>query len=322
ESVSKQGRKNAKPVPTLDDSPFDDLDVDLAHGMDYMESEEAVNEGRTSSKTEELNVTNDVEKGSDEKGGSTKDPVSTTMPKEVGIAMPEVSTARILADSTAHPIPTTVFKDEDIFLDDALPLPTIDPKDKGKRILEEEPEPVNVKSKGQDEAQMAMDEELRSQMMTYLRHVGGYKHAQLNRKSFKEIQVLYERQKKHVQDFVPIGFAEDKRRIEEINKKAGGEDTSTKRIGDTRMKIMSKRKKTDSDLEEEEHLKTFLKIVQDEEGIIDYENLKSWDFYENCEVHTLILEDGIEIHMLAEGMMSLKLIDESASDSAYNLLRF
>nr|GEZ00672.1 hypothetical protein [Tanacetum cinerariifolium] len=31
ESVSKQGRKNAKPVPTLDDSPFDDLDVDLAH---------------------------------------------------------------------------------------------------------------------------------------------------------------------------------------------------------------------------------------------------------------------------------------------------
>nr|GFC31719.1 hypothetical protein [Tanacetum cinerariifolium] len=58
ESVSKKGRKNAKPRPTLDDSAFDDLDVDLAHGMDYMETTETVNEGRTSSKTEELNVLN------------------------------------------------------------------------------------------------------------------------------------------------------------------------------------------------------------------------------------------------------------------------
>ncbi|GJQ95102.1 hypothetical protein Tco_0006241 [Tanacetum coccineum] len=29
-------------------------------------------------------------------------------------------------------------------------------------------------------------------------------------------------------------------------------------------------------------------------------NLKSWDLYENCGVHTLILEDGTEIHMLVE----------------------
>ncbi|GKE73599.1 hypothetical protein Tco_1535640 [Tanacetum coccineum] len=153
--------------------------------------------------------------------------------------------------------------------------------------------------------------------------------------------------------------------------------------------------KTDSDLEEEEHLKTFLKLVSDKEGIIDYEVLekrsltrnqnsiiltnmeqsasttgsldltevldglkpflrwtmfdanaeddiwkdqeewilKSWNFYENCGVHTLILEDGTEIHMLIERkypltketlerMMSLKLIAEFASESAYNLLRF
>ncbi|GKE08259.1 hypothetical protein Tco_1411810, partial [Tanacetum coccineum] len=61
-------------------------------------------------------------------------------------------------------------------------------------------------------------------------------------------------------------------------------------------------------------------------------NLKSWNFYENCGVHTLTLEDGTEIHMLAERkypltketlerMMSLNLIAESASESAYNLLR-
>ncbi|GJX03911.1 hypothetical protein Tco_0189827 [Tanacetum coccineum] len=46
-----------------------------------------------------------------------------------------------------------------------------------------------------------------------------------------------------------------------------------KRKRGPRMKRQSKRKKTNSDLQEEEHLKTFLKIVPDEEGIID---LKSW----------------------------------------------
>nr|GEU54060.1 ribonuclease H-like domain-containing protein [Tanacetum cinerariifolium] len=509
ELVSKQGRKNDKPGPTLDDSAFDDLDADLVHGMDYMETKEAVNEGMTSSKTEQLNVTNDTmiieEKGSGEKGGSTKDPVSTAVPKfstavpeEVDIAMPEVSTASILADSTAHPTPTTVFEDEDIFLVDALvmlsdktklkgveineikdtdrpaksiltlkPLPTIDPKDKCKGILEKEPEPVNVKSKGQDEAKVAMDEEvarkldehiqselerkrvveeeatnaslirvydeiqarinadsivaarlqeeerekfaakesakflhdtvvaqrkfiaeqrasairnkphtksqLRSQMMTYLRHVGGYKHAQLNRKNFKEIHVLYVRQKKYVQDFVLIDYAKDKRRIEEMSKKVAGEDTSTKRKGGTRMKRMSKRKKTDSDLEEEQHLKTFLKIVPNEEGIIDYEvlekifliinweskfyhydihrakasNTGSLDLMERFETTTpegvdlvlwgdlrIMFEANVEdesgrvkkdgIYPLTketlERMMPLKLIAESASDGAYNLL--
>ncbi|GKG51450.1 hypothetical protein Tco_0541834, partial [Tanacetum coccineum] len=42
ESVPKQGRKNAKPKPTLDGSAFNDPDADLAHGMDYMETKEAM----------------------------------------------------------------------------------------------------------------------------------------------------------------------------------------------------------------------------------------------------------------------------------------
>ncbi|GJV96501.1 hypothetical protein Tco_1548078 [Tanacetum coccineum] len=61
--------------------------------------------------------------------------------------------------------------------------------------------------------------------------------------------------------------------------------------------------------------------------------LRCWDFYENYGVHTLTLEDVTEIHMLVEKrysltketlkrMMSLKLIAKSASDNAYDLLRF
>ncbi|GKC84577.1 hypothetical protein Tco_1140294, partial [Tanacetum coccineum] len=173
----------------------------------------------------------------------------------------------------------------------------------------------------------------------------------------------------------------------------GHEDSTKKRPG-RRLKMKaikkSKRKKTDSDLEEEEQLKAFLMIVPNEEGIIDYEflekrfdrldleelynlvmkrfetttpkgvdlvlwgdlrtmfdanaegklwqnqerwNLKSWDSYENCGVHTLILEDGTQIHMLAERkypliketleiMLSLRLVAGTASEDAYTLLRF
>ncbi|GKA34164.1 hypothetical protein Tco_0720593 [Tanacetum coccineum] len=159
-----------------------------------------------------------------------------------------------------------------------------------------------------------------------------------------------------------------------------------KRKGGPRMKRQSMRKKTDSDLEEEEHLKTFLKIVPDEEGIVDYEVLEkrfpiiNWEskfyhydrhgaegiyyrifrsdgssrwiktFFEMVtrfdrldlvELYNLVMqrfetttpeEDGTENHMLVERkypltketlekMMSLKLVAESTSDGAYNLLR-
>ncbi|GJU83625.1 hypothetical protein Tco_1285990 [Tanacetum coccineum] len=50
-------------------------------------------------------------------------------------------------------------------------------------------------------------------------------------------------------------------------------------------------------------------------------NLKSWDFYENCGVHTLILEDGTEIHMLArEKLMIWKPWMESGSTIVLNVV--
>ncbi|GJX88305.1 putative ribonuclease H-like domain-containing protein, partial [Tanacetum coccineum] len=124
ESVSKQGKKNAKSGPKLDDSAFDDLDADLAHGMDDMETKEAVNEGRKSNETEELNLDADTEviaedKGSEEKGGST---VSTAR-LEVNTARPDVGTARqeiSTVDPTTPPTTTTIFDDEEMTLADTL----------------------------------------------------------------------------------------------------------------------------------------------------------------------------------------------------------
>ncbi|GKA16311.1 hypothetical protein Tco_0696058 [Tanacetum coccineum] len=181
ESVSKQGRKNTKSGPKLDDNTFDDLDADLAYGMDYMETEEAMNDRRQTNETEEINL--DAEdKGSGEKGGST---VSTARPEvdtarlDIDTARPEVHTANAPVSTAGVTISTAdpkmkeekakekgvAFKDvEDSSrpvrsITTLKPLPSINPKDKGKGILVEE-EPVKIKRKDQGIDQIERDEEL------------------------------------------------------------------------------------------------------------------------------------------------------------------
>ncbi|GJV48803.1 hypothetical protein Tco_1439015 [Tanacetum coccineum] len=70
--------------------------------------------------------------------------------------------------------------------------------------------------------------QLRNQMMTYLKHVGGKKHSELKTKTFEEIQVLYERLKRQDQNFVAIGSAEDERQIKEMNEES--KDPKKKRL--------------------------------------------------------------------------------------------
>ncbi|GKC27586.1 putative ribonuclease H-like domain-containing protein [Tanacetum coccineum] len=383
EYVSKQGRNNAKPEPTLD--AFDDLDAD---GRDYMETKDVVKEGRQSNETEELN------KGSGDKGGSTEELVSTAVPKtmkeekakEKGVSIKDIE------DSSRPARSILTLK----------PLPTIDPKDKGKSVLEE-PEPakkmtrsdfdaaqiardaeiakqlqvdlqVDVKRERQreeeaskaaiaetyDEVQAGIDadalfaaklqqeereeytikerskflaktiaaqrkfratqrsteirsrpptkSQLRNLMMTYLKNMGGYKHSQLKAKTFAEIQGLYERQKRVIDDFKPMDSddaVKDSKEAAGVNKQEVFKEPNSRRI---KMKATkkSKRQKTDADLEEEEQLKAYLKIVPDEERIIDYEVLEkrfpiiNWEskFYDfdrhgiECIYYKVFISDG------------------------------
>ncbi|GJT03533.1 hypothetical protein Tco_0824702 [Tanacetum coccineum] len=351
------GEEKSKPESTLDDSTvFDDQDAD--HGMEYMVTEEAVDEGRQSGETEEVKLTDDTEvvedKSSGDKGGNAKELVSTARP-EVSTARPDIDAAR-QEDSAVEPRtpPTTksIFDDEDITMAQTLikmkeekakekgvsikdvddssrparsiltlkPLPTIDPKDKGKGVLKESPV-KKVKRSDLDAAQIAKDAEiarlvhekelaemerereerqrqdqasvdyiaslydevqakmdaseelaarlqmeekemytieerskllaefferrkkllaeeraaavrnkpptrtqLRSLMMTYLKHTGKYRHNQLNKKTFEEIQALYIKEQERDADFVPIGSERDEKMIDKMNKKAAGMD--------------------------------------------------------------------------------------------------
>ncbi|GJR30504.1 putative ribonuclease H-like domain-containing protein [Tanacetum coccineum] len=343
EFISKQGRKPAKSEPTGRKSSV------------VLEEKESIEKGVS---------TEDPLSTAQPKVSTDKPEVSTAKPKEVkvstdkldeGTAEPKDETSD---ESTA---PITVFRDDEtiaeflvsmsqnkakqkgIEIKDAddsdrpratstrsvltlKPLPKIDPKDKGNKVLEEEAE-SDAESEGVDEAerkfdQLAKDEEiarkvqedweaeeemkklaeeeatkaaliqdfddiqarieadrllaarlqeeeretftveerakflydtiaaqrrflaqqraaairsrpptrtqLRNQMMTYLKHVGGKKHADLKNKNFEEIQVLYKKVKRSDKDFIAIGSAEDERQIKEMNEES--KDPKKKRL--------------------------------------------------------------------------------------------
>ncbi|GJV01789.1 hypothetical protein Tco_1335358 [Tanacetum coccineum] len=449
ESVSKQGRKPAKAEPTVHKDPaFDELDDDT---MDYMETEDAQDVGRTSYVVHE-------EKESAEKGVSTEDPLSTAQPKvstdkpedstdkpDEGTDKPKVSTDKeeVSTDrpdegtvdqnegrSATQTAPTTttptIFGDDETIAQVLIimsqnkeklkekekgvelkdveeterprptstrslltlkPLPKIDPKDKGKKMIEEEDE-SDTDSEDITEAekkfkQLARDEEvarkvqedweaeeevkklaeeeatkaalsneydfiqarlnadkilaeklqeeeremytieqrakflhdtiaaqrrflaqqrseairnkppsrnqLRNQMMTYLKHVGGKKHSDLKTKGFEEIKALYDKIKRSDDSFIAIGSAEDEKVIKEMNEQVADaskkrvkkddsikgeikeeEGTRKRKLG-IRKKMKSKKRKFTS--KDDEELRLCLTIVSDEDKEVDYEIL-------------------------------------------------
>ncbi|GJZ71982.1 hypothetical protein Tco_0635833 [Tanacetum coccineum] len=265
ESVSKQGRKPAKSKPTVHKDPaFDDLD----DAMYYMETKDAHDE-----ETVKKQDTDKPNEGTAD-GNSNESAAPTTVFRDdenitqflVSMSQNKAKQKGVeIKDAEDSDRPRTTSTRSLLTL---KPLPKIDPKDKGKKVLEEEAE-SDAESEGVNEAerkfaQLANDEEiarkarieadsilsstalkkrrekkflaqqrapeirsrppiitqLRNEMMTYLKHVGGKKHSDLKNKKFEEIQVLYEKIKSSDENFIAIGSTKDEKIIRELNKKA------------------------------------------------------------------------------------------------------
>ncbi|GJS15129.1 hypothetical protein Tco_0409601 [Tanacetum coccineum] len=142
--------------------------------------------------------------------------------------------------------------------------------------------------------------QLRNQMMTYIKHVGNYKHADLKSKKFEDIQALYEKIKRFNEDFISTRSAQDERFIKRMNEKGVGlsksevikketkgevkiedkeEESTRKRKLGTRKKMKSRKRRyiqhtseDDSDKENDD-LRLYLTIAQDEDKEVDYEIL-------------------------------------------------
>ncbi|GJX63648.1 hypothetical protein Tco_0296548 [Tanacetum coccineum] len=119
-------------------------------------------------------------------------------------------------------------------------------------------------------------------MMTYLKHVGGKKHADLKNKNFEEIQVLYEKIKMYNDKFI-TGLDKDDsiKKDDSVKEKVKEEEETRKRKLGTRKKIKSKKRKltsksgeTASDTaKDDDELRLCLIIASDEDKEVDYEIL-------------------------------------------------
>ncbi|GJV01788.1 hypothetical protein Tco_1335357 [Tanacetum coccineum] len=381
----KSERKPAKAEPTVHkDLAFDELDDDI---MDYIETEDAQDVGRTSYVPEDS--TDKPDKGTDKpKVNTDKEEVSTDRPDEGTVDQNEGRSATQTTPTTSTP---TIFGDDETIAQVLIimsqnkeklkekekgvelkdveeterprptstrslltlkPLPNIDPKDKGKNMIEEEDESdtdlEDITEAEKKFKQLARDEEvarkvlnadkilaeklqeeeremytikqrakflhdtiaaqrrflaqqrseairnkppsrnqLRNQMMTYLKHVGGKKHSDLKTKGFKEIKALYDKIKRSDDSFIAIGSTEDEKVIKEMNEQVADaskkkvkkndsikgeikeeEGTRKRKLG-IRKKMKSKKRKFTS--KDDEELRLCLTIVSDEDKEVDYE---------------------------------------------------
>ncbi|GJZ12141.1 hypothetical protein Tco_0546900 [Tanacetum coccineum] len=225
---AKPGRKPAKAEPTVHkDLASDDLDDIVDDAMDYIESEDAQDDGRTSFVVLE-------EKESTQKGVSTKVEVSIVKPDEgtdkskVSTDKPEVSTAKPkdlevstdkLDEGIAEPkdrtsdestAPTTVFRDDETIAEFLVSMSQNKAKQKGVEIKDAEdsdrPRDTSTRSILTLKPLPKIDPKDKGKNITPC-------HADLKNKNFKEIQVLYKEVKRFDKNFIAIGSAEDERRL-------------------------------------------------------------------------------------------------------------
>ncbi|GJZ56981.1 hypothetical protein Tco_0612475 [Tanacetum coccineum] len=137
-------------------------------------------------------------------------------------------------------------------------------------------------------------------MITYLKHVGNFKHSNLKSRKFEDIQALYKNIKRFNEHFISTGSAKDERFIKRMNEKGAGlsksevikedtkeevkdedkdEESTRKRKLGTRKKMKSRKRRyiqhtseDDSDKENDD-LRLYLTIAQDEDKEVDYEIL-------------------------------------------------
>ncbi|GJV69189.1 hypothetical protein Tco_1484698 [Tanacetum coccineum] len=213
EDASKHGRTSDKTNPMFKDSDFDDLDDQVDERMAFVQekdTEVSTDALRTPPTTTTVFDDEDVTRAM----AQTLIKMKEEKAKEKGVAIKDV-------EDSSRPIRS---------ITTLQPLPTIDPKDKGKGILQETEHVEKSKKKVQGDAQIERDFEIALRLQAELdeelgvereRQEEAYKVAivdmfnELKGKSYEEIQGLYERQQKRIQDFTPMDSEKEAQKPEE-----------------------------------------------------------------------------------------------------------
>ncbi|GJZ22819.1 hypothetical protein Tco_0559858 [Tanacetum coccineum] len=149
----------------------------------------------------------------------------------------------------------------------------------------------------------------RTQMSTYLKHIGGYKHKQLMGKSYDEIQKLFDKEMKRVNTFVAISSEaqeSNEKKEEGSGEKAKGSRKKMlgrKKAGKEQQQESSKKQRMEEDKEtneveevdedDEAELKKHLVIKKDDDIAIDVIPLATKP---PVIVDYKLLKEGIMVH--------------------------
>ncbi|GJU05018.1 hypothetical protein Tco_1121448 [Tanacetum coccineum] len=326
-SYKRRGRKNAKPGPTLDDSTFDDLDAD--HGMDYMDTEEPVNEGRLrvvliGSRAEVSKTSIEAEltyigKGKGRKDKTRQASEETACSREISSYQEQTSNK----NSTEKPNMTTDKQQVDIKCSAKQKgllkrLQALTSRNKKELVpidsAEEENliKNMNEKATGEDTSNKEKVLEEPDSTKVEVKQEG-------NTESTKKRPA--DESSRYIKTFIEIVSKFDRLDFIELHS------------------LVMKRFETSTpkgiDLIIWGSLRTMFEANAEDDLWKNQEEwiLKSWNFYYNCGVHILVLEDGTEFYMLAERrypftketlerMLALRLIAESESEAVFDLLRF
>ncbi|GKB38900.1 hypothetical protein Tco_0883842 [Tanacetum coccineum] len=113
----------------------------------------------------------------------------------------------------------------------------------------------------------------RSQMITYLKNMGGYKHSHLKGKTYEEIQKLFDVEMKRVNLFIPMDSDVESSKKDRTDKE---QESNSKRASDDLESDVSKKQKVDEQVETEkdddlkkEEMKKHMEIVRDDDIAID-----------------------------------------------------
>ncbi|GKE45017.1 hypothetical protein Tco_1472301 [Tanacetum coccineum] len=105
--------------------------------------------------------------------------------------------------------------------------------------------------------------QVRNRMIAYLKHMGKYTHQQLKHKNFKEVQKLYEREKKWINDFKPI----------DDDSQQQAESTKKRPRADSKEECSKKQKLEEDNDAEKEELRDSIDVVLRDDVAIDVESL-------------------------------------------------
>ncbi|GJU39333.1 hypothetical protein Tco_1192290 [Tanacetum coccineum] len=162
EDASKQGRTSDKTKPMFKDSNFDDLDDLMDEGMAFVQEKDAENQGKIGvDDTEAVNTA-----GEGVSTAAPRTPPTTTIvfdDEDVTMAMAQTLIKMKEEKDKEKGVAIKDVKDSSRpirSITTLQPLPTIDPKDKGKCILQETEPMEKIKKKVQGDAQIERDAEI------------------------------------------------------------------------------------------------------------------------------------------------------------------